>query len=266
MVETLLLVKWSLLGATLASLPLAYFGVFLLERRMVFVSVSLAQAALLGAAMAFFYGLEPRIMGLATVAGVIALLTWRGRGGRESLPEDALLGILYVVLGGLSVVFFSKSAQGGLDEATLLFGSVLGISAKDVAILFCVTAVLAALCALFHRRFLAVAFDPGTCRVLGMRVGLLELLFFSGLGALLAVAISQIGVLLSFAYLVLPAASARSLFRSTMGVFVASGLIGALGSVAGTLASIHWDLPTGAAVCIALALPLPVALIIGCRR
>ncbi len=260
MVETLLLVKWPLVGALVAALPLAYYGVFLVERRMVFVSVSLAQAALCGAAAAFFFGWEPRLAGLVAVATVIAVLTWRSRGGRGALPEDAVLGILYVVLGALSVVLLSKSAQGGLDEATLLFGSMLGVSARDVAILSAVVGALAVLGGALHRRFLAVAFDAETCRVLGMRVGALELLFFSGLGALLAVAISQIGVLLSFAFLVLPAASARSLFRSTTAVFAASAAIGAFGSVAGTLGSIRWDVPTGAAICVALALPLPFAL------
>lgn len=254
-----MLVKWPLLGALLASLPMAYYGVFLLERRMVFVSVSLAQGALCGAAMAFLVGWEPRVTGLLIVGMVIAVLAWRGRGGREALPEDAVLGILYVFLGALSVVFLSKSAQGGLDEATLLFGSLLGVSAKDVAILFSASAALALVCALLHKRFLAVAFDPDTCRVLGMRVEVLDLAFFSGLGLHLAVAISQIGVLLSFAYLVLPAASARTLFQTTRGVFTGSAVIGVVGSAAGTLASIHWDVPTGAAICLALSLPLPFA-------
>lgn len=266
MLDTLLLIRWPLAGAVLASLPLAYYGVFLLERRMVFVSVSLAQAALCGAAMAFFFGSDPRLTGLLVVAVVIALLSLRGRGGREALPEDAVLGVLYVVLGGLSVIFLSKSAQGGLDEATLLFGSLLGVAAKDVAVLGVVALLLAAASAMLHRRFLAVAFDPETSRVLGMKVELVELAFFSGLGALLGVAISQIGVLLSFAYLVLPAASARSLFRTTRGVFTAAGAIGALGSAAGTLASIRWDVPTGAAICLALAVPLPLALLLARRR
>lgn len=266
MIETLALVKWPLLGAVLASLPLAYYGVFLLERRMVFVSVSLAQAALCGAAMAFFYGWEPRLTGFLVVGAVISVLTWHGRSGRRGLPEDAVLGILYVVLGGLSVIFLSKSAQGGLDEATLLFGSLLGVSPRDVAILAAVAAPLALVAMAMHRRFLAATFDPETSRVLGMNVDLLELAFYGGLGALLAVAISQIGVLLSFAYLVLPAAIARSLFRSTLGVFTAAGVLGALGSAAGTLASIHWDVPTGAAICLALAAPLPLAWAVSLRR
>ncbi len=266
LLDTLALVKWPLLGAVLASLPLAYFGVFLLERRMVFVSVSLAQAALCGASMAFFFGWEPRLTGLAVVGAVIAALALRGRDGRGALPEDAVLGILYVVLGGLAVIFLSKSAQGGLDEATLLFGSLLGVSPKDVAVLAAVCGLLLIMGLILHKRFLAVAFDPETSRVLGLRVGLLELAFFSGLGALLAVAIGQIGVLLSFAYLVLPAAAARGLARTTRGVFTAAACIGALGSAAGTLASITWDVPTGAAICLALAVPLPLSLVVHRRE
>lgn len=262
MFETLMLVKWPLLGAVLASLPLAYYGVFLLERRMVFVSVSMAQAALCGAAMAFFFGWEPRATGLAVVAAIIGIMVLRSRTGREALPEDAVLGISYVVLGALSVVFLSKSAQGGLDEATLLFGSLLGVSPRDVAILAAVTGLLGVFNLALHKRFLAAAFDPETSRVLGLRVDFTELAFFSGLGAVLAVAISQIGVLLSFAYLVLPAASARGFFRGTLGVFVAAGAIGALASAAGTVASIHWDVPTGAAICLALAFPLPISLLL----
>ncbi len=266
LLDTLALVKWPLLGAILASLPLAYFGVFLLERRMVFVSVTLAQAALCGSATAFFFGLEPRLVGLAVVGAVIAALALRSRDGRDALPEDAVLGILYVLLGGLSVVFLSKSAQGGLDEATLLFGSLLGVSPKDVAVLAVVCGLLLIGGLLLHKRFLAVAFDPETSRVLGLRVGLLELAFFSGLGALLAVAIGQIGVLLSFAYLVLPAACARSVSRTTRGVFAAAGIVAVFGSVAGTLGSIRWDVPTGAAICLALALPLPLTLVFARRK
>jgi ABC-type Mn2+/Zn2+ transport system permease subunit len=261
MCETLLLVRWPLLGAILASLPLGYYGVFLLERRMVFVSVSLAQAALCGAAVAFFFGWEPRLTGLAVVAAIIMIMVLRGRSGRVALPEDAVLGILYVVLGGLSVIFLSKSVQGGLDEATILFGSLLGVTSRDVFMLAGVTALLAVTNAFLHCRFLAVAFDPETSRVLGLRVDLSELAFFAGLGAVLAVSISQIGVLLSFAYLVLPAASARGFSRRSLGVFAGACCIGALGSAAGTLASIHWDVPTGAAICLALAVPLPLSLL-----
>jgi ABC-type Mn2+/Zn2+ transport system permease subunit len=257
--ETLLLVKWPLAGALLASLPLAYYGVFLLERKMVFVSVALAQAALCGAATALLWNLAPRFTSLLFVAAAIAVLAVRGQRGRNGLPEDALLGVLYVSLGALAVVLISKAPHGGLDEATLLFGSLLGVTARDVAILLSVSAPLAVIHFALHKRFLGATFDPETSKVLGVNVLGLELAFFGGLGAILAVAIGQIGVLLSFAYLVLPAAASRTIFRSTFGVFVGAGIIGAAGSLGGTLASIHWDVPTGAAICLALVLPLPIA-------
>ncbi len=264
--ETLAFIKWPLLVAVLSSLPLSYYGVYLVERRMVFVSVTLAQAAVCGAAAAFFFSFEPRIGALIFVTVVIALLAGWHRAGRGSLPEDTVLGIFYVVLGGMAVVILSKTAMGGLDETTLLFGSLLGAMPSDAALLGGVAALLVLVHLWGYKRFLAVTFDPETSAVLGMRVSVIELIFFAGLGLVLSVSIAQIGVLLSFAYLVLPAAAARSFGSRTRSVFLLAVLIAVAGSVVGTLASIRWDLPTGAAICLALALPLPVAEIWRHRR
>lgn len=266
MYETLLIVKWPLVAAVLASLPLAYYGVFLVERRTVFVAVTLAQAALCGSAVALFAHWEPHLLGLVFVAGTIGATVLGGGTGNRALPEDSRLGVLYVAMGALAVLVLSKAAHGSLDEASLLFGSLLGVTRRDSALLLGACGVLAVLCTVMHRRFLATAFDPETARVLGAPVGRYDLLFFGGLGAFLAIAINQIGVLLSFAYLVLPAANARCLFRGTRGVFVGSALVGVIGSLAGTLASVRWDLPTGAAICLALSLPLPAALLAGRKR
>jgi ABC-type Mn2+/Zn2+ transport system permease subunit len=258
-VETLWFVKWPLLVALLAGIPLAYHGVYLMERRMVFASVALAQAALAGTAAGFYFHLEPRAASLGAVALCIFLLGWQSARPASRISGDAALGILYVLGGGAAVLFLSKSAEGGLDEATLLFGSLLGVTQKDAATAACVLVLLAALHFWGFRRFLATTFDPETSRVLGVPVTALELVFYAGMGLLLAMSIGQIGVLLSFAYLVLPPVAGRLAGRSIRGVFLWAGLSAVVGTVLGTVASVQWDLPTGAAVCIALALPLPLA-------
>ncbi len=261
MFETLVFVKWPLLVAVLAGIPLAYHGVFLMERRMVFASVALAQAALAGTAMGFFFHQEPRLLGLAAVAVCIAVVAFTESRPRARISGDAALGILYVLGGALAVLFLSKSAEGGLDEASLLFGSLLGANAKDAMVAAIVLLALATLHAWGYNRFVAAAFDPETSRVLGLKVERLNLAFYAGLGTLLAVSIGQIGVLLSFAYLVLPPVCGRCFGRAIGSVFLLSALFAVAGTVIGTLASIHWDLPTGAAICAALALPLPFTLL-----
>ncbi len=261
MIETLFFVKWPLLVAVLAGIPLAYHGVFLMERRMVFASVTLAQAALAGTAAGFFFRVEPRLTGLASVAGCIAIVAFAESRPAARISGDASLGILYVLCGAFAVLFLSKSAQGGLDEASLLFGSLLGAGPKDAMVAGSVLVALACLHVWGYNRFVAAAFDPETSRVLGLGVERLNLAFYAGLGALLAVSIGQIGVLLSFAYLVLPPVCGRCFGRAIGSVFMLSGAFAVAGTVLGTLASIHWDLPTGAAICAALALPLPFTLL-----
>ncbi|MFZ5985121.1 MAG: metal ABC transporter permease [Acidobacteriota bacterium] len=261
MFETLFLLKWPLAGVLVAALPLAYYGVFLLERRMVFVSVTLAQAAMAGAAAASFLHADPRATAFLATSLVIAALA-RGRGERGFLPGDAVLGVLYVVLGGVTVILLSRSAHGGMDEATLLFGSLLGVVRSDVWVLLVVGAAVGAVALLGHRWFLATAFDPETSEVLGYRVALVEAAFFGGLGLMLSVSIRLLGVLLSFALLVLPAAAARSLSGRSLAVFVGAQAAAAGACVLGTAASVRYDLPTGAAICLALALPLAGAWVV----
>jgi len=266
MLETLVFVQWPLLAAVLAGAALTFYGAFLVERRMVFLSVTLGQAAVCGAAAGFFFHINPRIGGLLFVALAILVLTFRSQSGRIPLPEDTVLGILYVTLGALAVAFLSKSAHGGIDETSLLFGSLLGVTLQDVIWLAGVVVILSAMQAWGYKRFLAITFDAETSRILGTNTALFELLFFAGLGLLLAVTISQMGVLLCFAYLVLPSAAARYLSRSMVFLLALSAATAVLGSVAGTLASIYLDLPTGAAICLALAVPLPFAMIFKRRK
>jgi len=266
MIETLVFVQWPLLAALLAGSALTFYGVFLVERRMVFLSVTLGQAAVCGAASGFMFHFNPRLGGILAVALAILILSLRSRKAQRPLPEDSVLGILFVIFGALAVAFLSKSAHGGIDETSLLFGSLLGVTREDVLWLVGVVGLLSAAQIWGYRRILAVTFDAETSRILGMNTTRYELLFFAGLGLLLAVTIAQMGVLLCFAFLVLPGASARFLSRGMVPLLGLSAALAVAGSVAGTLASIHWDLPTGAAICLALAAPLPFAWALRRRR
>jgi len=252
MVEMGSLLFWPVLGALLASVPLAYFGVFLVERRMVFVSVTLAQAAVAGAAAAAFLHAPPRLCALAASALLVALLI-RPRSGRPFLPEDSLLGVLYVGAGSLAVVLLAASPGAGLDETALLFGTLLGVGPRDAAVLG-VAAALSGLLALFlHRRYLAVAFDPETARVLGEPVTLVETAFFGSLGLVISLSIGLLGVLLTFGLLVLPAAAVRGLARKTVTVFAGAQAVAAASVVGGTALSARLDWPTGAVIGLVLA-------------
>lgn len=252
------LVAWPLAAACAAALPLAYFGLFLVERRAVFLSVTLAQAAFAGSAAAALLGTSPRLTALAAVALALLITALLGR-DRGGLPEDARLGVLYVTLGAAAVVILARAPHGGPDESSMLFGSLLGVGPRDAAVLASTAAAAAAVAAPLHRRFLAVTFDPETSRASGLPVRSLELVFSGALGGVLALAIGQVGVLLAFAYLVMPAAAARGFARGTTGAVLWSLGLALCGTLAGTWASVLWDLPTGPAICLALAAPLPLA-------
>lgn len=253
MTGMVLLLLWPLAGALVVAVPLAYYGVFLVERRMVFVSVSLAQAAMAGAAAASFLRADLRLGALFGTTGLVLLLVLRSRSEAHLFPDDSLLGFLYVVGGGMAVVLLAVSPGSGLDETALLFGTLLGIAPADVALLSAAAAVSGALALFLHPRYLFVAFDTETAQILGERVTLVEAAFFGSLGLVVSVAIRMTGVLLTFALLLLPALAMRSLSRKSLPVFVGASLLAVSGVFAGLLLSARLDWPTGACISLVLA-------------
>ena len=100
---------------------------------------------------------------------------------------------------------------------------------------------------LIRRPLLEISFDPDGA---GARraVRAWDLVFYASFGVVVTSSVRLAGVLLVFAYLIVPATAAVALARSARGRLLVGWALGILVSVAGLVASWTWDLPTGATV------------------
>src|SRR5207237_524300 len=98
---------------------------------------------------------------------------------------------------------------------------------------------------LVRRPLLALSFGGGRER--GGRVLAWDALFYASFALVVTSSVRVAGVLLVFAYLVVPAAIAVLLVRGIGRRLALGWLVGAIVSAAGLVASYRWDLPTGAA-------------------
>jgi len=254
MLDVLLLFKHAFLGALLIALGCSVTGVFVVYRRIVFVSAALAQLSSAGVALALFLsgsavgggllGNELLMSLLLTLAGV---LFFGLEGGRHRVPGDARLGIAYV-LAGAAAVLLVAGAAGGDAHALLLRGNVLGIRPAETWVLFAVVAGLLLVHLLFHKEFVFVSFDAEMAATLGYRVRSWTLLLYLTLGAVIAVSIESAGVLLVFSSLILPAVTGVLLGRGVAAVILWSAGSGVLAAALGFVLSIRYDLPTGPAI------------------
>ena len=248
-----------------------YLGLHVLARGVIFVDLALAQVAALGISVAFLAG-HPIQSDAAywyalafTVAG--AALFAASRAHRAPLPQEAVIGIVYAVSAAAAVLVVDRAPQGGEHIKTLLVGSILTVSGREVAELALLYGAIGALHAVIRRPLLEISLDPDAARAQGRHLRAWDLLFYVTFGIVVTSSVRLAGVLLVFSYLIVPAAVATLLSASVPARLLIGWGVGALVSAAGLWASFAWDLPTGAAVVTSFgALMALVALGLGARR
>jgi zinc/manganese transport system permease protein len=241
----------------------AYFGIHIIERRVLFVDLAVAQFAALGAVVGLAAGHHPGslgstlfAMGFASIAaGIFAITRLR----YEKLPQEAIIGITFVVASAAAILVADKAPEGAEHIKETLAGSLLWVTwptvIKDLIIYSAV--------GLFHwflrKRFLLISFDPDEAYRRGWNIRWWDFLFYLSFGIIITFSVEIGGILMVFSYLVIPACIAILLATQMKTRLILGWAIGWLGSALGLVASYIWDFPTGPAIVVVLGLMLILA-------
>lgn len=230
-----------------------YLGLHVLARGIIFVDLALAQVAALGVSVAFLlgkdaHGLEAQLY--AVIATFIAALgfAWLRKIADKTTREVAI-GCVYVVSTALSIVILSQSARGMEELKEMLNGNVLWVNWREVGTVAVIYTVLAILHAIFHQRFYRLSFTNLTATPF-----VWEFSFFASFAIVITLSFNLAGILLVFAYLIIPAFSASLLVQSMRARLLIGIVLAFLGSLAGLWLSFQYDLPTGATLVSVLGL------------
>src|SRR6516225_5197528 len=142
-------------------LILAYFGVHVLRRNVIFADLALAQLSALGATVAFAEGYSPTgpagfaYAFLFTAMGA-ALLTF-SRSVARFVSREAFVGILYVVATAATILVIDRSPQGAEHVKRILIGSILTVGPAELLEFAVLYAAIGGLHWLARRPLLAVA-------------------------------------------------------------------------------------------------------------
>lgn len=221
-------------------------GVFLVLRRLSLIADTLAHVALAGVAAGLLLGVHPVVGALAVaVLGAIGIERLRVSG---KLFGEAALAIF--LSGGLAVAVVIISFANGfnVDLLSYLFGAITAVQPRDLwFILVLGLAVLGAI-ALFYKELFAITFDEEGSRVQGIPVEALNLLMTLLVAVTVVVAMRVVGILLTSALIVVPAATALRLaqnFRSTLWLAIVSSLAAV---VTGITAAFYLNVAAGGAI------------------
>ncbi len=248
-----------LLSGTLGGL----LGSFAVLRQLSFFSDALGHSALLGIALGVWLGLDPTVV-LIPFAVLFALgVNQLAR--RSRLPADALLNIIYSSSLALAVVALSRLPgwKGGLQQ--LLFGDILGVPGRDLALLATLLLATGACLLLTGRRQILLTIDESLALSRGVAAEGQRLLFVMVLAVVVALSIKAVGVLLISAFVVIPACAARLVSGNFRAYMLLAALLGASCAVLGLLASAAFDLPSGPSVVVVQVLVFLLALLFAPR-
>jgi len=243
----------------------AYLGVHVVERGVIFVDLSLAQIAALGATVALLTPMSNGDPHSEYVYWVSLLFTFIGaavfssiRTHRARIPQEAIIGICYAVASAAAILAMSKATSESEHLKDMLVGNILAVSWGEVG----KTALLYGGIGLFHfifrHRFLTISMNPVKAEEEGISIRLWDFLFYASFGFVVTSSVSIAGVLLVFCYLIVPSVAAM-LYADTIGRRLAIGWsMGTLVSALGVYLSLKLDLPTGATIVCTFGLVLIV--------
>jgi zinc/manganese transport system permease protein len=238
----------------------AYLGVHVVERGVIFVDLSLAQIAALGATIALLMPVSGGDPHGAVVYWISLAFTFIGaavfaliRVQRARIPQEAVIGICYAVASAAAILAMSKATSESEHLKDMLVGNILAVSWAEVR----KTALLYGAIGLFHyvfrRQFFAITTAHHMAQhthaaPVGVSVRLWDFLFYASFGFVVTSSVSIAGVLLVFCYLIVPSVAAM-LYADSIGKRLAIGWsMGTIVSALGVYLSLRLDLPTGATI------------------
>ncbi|KRL65286.1 metal ABC transporter permease [Companilactobacillus versmoldensis] len=199
------------IASTFIAITAGIVGVFVVSRNMSFLSHTLSEIGFAGAAFGILVGISPLAgMILFTLISSIAV----GSLSTESSRREASISAISSLFIGLGILFLSLSSESSSYATNILFGSIVGISAKEVTQLMFLAIFVIVVFIISYKPLTFDSFDHIGAQASGLNTRLLSVVFLITLALSVSIGAQIVGSLLVFVLLTLPGATARYLVHS----------------------------------------------------
>lgn len=250
-----------------ASIASGIMGSFIVVKRIVFISGSIAHSVLSG--MGFFLWLR-RTFNLefitplqgAIVAALLSALLIGWVRAKYKEREDTIIAALWSTGMAIGVIFVALTPGYNVELMNFLFGNILWVSYSDIITLLILDVIVTAMTVLFYKRFQAVCFDEDQAELQGISVNQVYSLLLCMIALSIVLLIQVVGSILVIAILAIPAAVAGNLTHRLSRMMLLAILFSMAFTFAGTYISYECNWPPGATISLTAALIYTVALLL----
>lgn len=251
--------------AVLVAAPLfGGLGSFVVSNNMAFYSDAIGHSALTGIALGIILGIKNPILSMVVFSLLLgcAIITVKTKGKTSA---DTIIGVFSSAAVALGLVLLSATGNFAKYQKYLV-GDILSIQPSEIALLLVVALLVIIIWTLFYNKMLLTNMHRTFAKSRGVSVFFIEQLFALTTALIVAVSIHWTGLLVINSLLVLPAAAARLVTRSSRSYVLTSVLISLLSSVIGLIISYYWDSVSGATIVLVNTVAFVVCLILGSLR
>src|SRR2546425_6918448 len=228
---------WPIVACVLLPWLLVYLGLHVVQRGIIFIDIAMAQMASLGICLAVLLHLDLEswtTFGIALGFTLVGAAIFSVTGKRASqIPQEAVIGISYVVAAAAAVLLLSRAAEGDEEIKNMLVGNILLVTPREVWERFALFLAVGLLHFALRRNFLLVSFDRDAAYAKGLRVRWWDFLFYAAFGLVVTSFVRIAGVLLVFSYLIAPAVCGINLADSIGNRLLIGWIIALIGGIGG---------------------------------
>ncbi|MCL2479236.1 MAG: metal ABC transporter permease [Treponema sp.] len=243
-------IRNALAAGILSSVLFGTIGALVTVRRIASLAGAISHAVLGGIGLALFVSARGLIPGFPPLAGalvfaVLAAMIIGIVSLKAKQREDTVINAIWAIGMSLGVLFMAKT-PGYTDPTVYLFGNILLISQRDLAMLAVMDCIVLFLAWRFYPQIEGSSFDGEFARVRGVPVQTVFLILLAITAVAIVLLQTFVGLVMVIAMLTLPAGCAGSFSRSLSGLILMSCIFSAVFSVCGLAAGWIFNLPPGA--------------------
>ncbi|MDX2158198.1 MAG: metal ABC transporter permease [Hyphomicrobiaceae bacterium] len=236
------------IGLAIIAAPL---GSLIVWNRMSYFGETVAQASLIGIALALIFSIDMTASVMLVTLAVAGILILLGR--QKIVPVDAILGLMHYGALALGVIATSMVKGPPVDLMAYLFGDIFAVTESDLYWIYGGGIVVLSLMAWIWQPLLRLAVHEELATAEGVERTAVKATFLVLLSLTIAVAIKVVGALLVVAFLIIPAVAARPLASTPERMAVTAAGIAILSVVLGLELSVSYDAPGGPAIVLTMA-------------
>ncbi len=196
--------RHALMAGLLVSVACGMVGAFVVIKRIVFLSGSIAHTAYGGIGMGYYFSFNP-------VLGAVgfSLLAALGMGvvqRKTRQRTDTVIGVMWAIGMSIGVIFVDMSPGYKADLMSYLFGSILAVPTQDLLLMLVLDVLIVATVLFFYKELLAVSFDETFSTIRGVPVDLVYIILLTMIGLTVVMTMRIVGLIMVIALLTIPAA------------------------------------------------------------